>query len=937
MTMLTTIILPIFSLLFVTLESVHGHGRNDLTLVLMVPILKRKNSTRNVKDISGVKRLAAAIMAMNHINNKTDGFYDSLVIPRLNYIFYDSKRTTDRSWWNTAQFSSIYHENKIEETYAIVGPASSSPSLHVNRALQDGQINVFQIGYSASSPTLSSAPLYARTIPNDKLKVEIIYDLTKQEDVFFPCLIHGDDDYSNALAAIYKTYYCKDHECVNRGLRVSNFATGKTDKKELLDDIFYKLLPGKKTYREIFKVCSAIIIFAQNVDGEHILEHIIANKQEEENIRVYGTETLTNTLFKLRNREDAKSLVLEARSIEVATPYTTRLYKKLQKAWHNQIKNCSLHDDRDNSCLLGKKKYPFIANDGTTFISKCIAFNFSDHKMDDKGLEVSGEGYIDASVPFTYDSIIAIAYALNVSNPNQVGNASRSFNSQLLYDRVLNSSFEGFSGTIKFTKLGDRAPDSVKWHVFSFSSEGNKVNVNVNSCSRDPKTGSYKISFKSPSTTYTAYRPVCSENDYNFSATCSDTSLFINELITKRKKCICRTDECLNCCVKNDKEFQDKLYSDDNKPLFYCPYIPSGSPEGVIVYCLAIFTICVNGATIIVSFIHRNSKSLKTSQVELLILMLFGSILVSSFTIVGNGILEKWTCTLGMWFFHLGTVMILVPMLVRTWRIHMIFNNKTLKRSLGVSVNMKVLWPKIILCICLFTVFLLFRTFATLEATAAWKHEITKETILTYTTIDSYRCSLGSPTDMMLFTIYFVVATESLYYTYQIKGVSLKYQDSAYVGAFWLSAFIFIFFVAIVNFTTMKRVQKDLILRIGINVQLLVLSGLLLLPKLLKITKNIDSSQQHSGKTKGEILSAKNMELEHDNQMNNRTIIELSQEIESLKSQLSSTRPRTLSSHVYERVFKTTNSSNKMTENPIKSIKNSDGTVIKFNVRSSQI
>ena len=61
---------------------------NEMNLVLLFPVIKARNKTHNVKDISGIKRLAAAIMAIEHVNDKTDGFYDHLVLPRFKYFFY---------------------------------------------------------------------------------------------------------------------------------------------------------------------------------------------------------------------------------------------------------------------------------------------------------------------------------------------------------------------------------------------------------------------------------------------------------------------------------------------------------------------------------------------------------------------------------------------------------------------------------------------------------------------------------------------------------------------------------------------------------------------------------------------------------------------------------------------------------------------------------
>ena len=95
----------------------------------------------------------------------------------------------------------------------------------------------------------------------------------------------------------------------------------------------------------------------------------------------------------------------------------------------------------------------------------------------------------------------------------------------------LTHNFEGFSGNVKFDSNGDRAPASIMWNIFTF--ENNKVNMNH--CSRDSDKDPYKVTFKSKSTTFKPYRPDCSQKDYNFSASCSDTSIFINELIAERK------------------------------------------------------------------------------------------------------------------------------------------------------------------------------------------------------------------------------------------------------------------------------------------------------------------------------------------------------------------------------------------------------------------
>ena len=45
-----------------------------MTIVALFPVVKAKDEYTIVVDVSGVKRLAAAKMAIDHINNKNDGY-----------------------------------------------------------------------------------------------------------------------------------------------------------------------------------------------------------------------------------------------------------------------------------------------------------------------------------------------------------------------------------------------------------------------------------------------------------------------------------------------------------------------------------------------------------------------------------------------------------------------------------------------------------------------------------------------------------------------------------------------------------------------------------------------------------------------------------------------------------------------------------------------
>ena len=440
-----------FKVALLMLLSKYSVGYNEVTIVGLFPVVKAKDEYTNVVDVSGVKRLAAAKMAIDHINNKNDGYYDYLDVPIVKLLFYDSKRTSDRSWWNIAQLSPIYKTNH-NDTYLVLGPASSSPSVATNKALHEGKIVVPQIGYSASSTTLSGtdSKLFTRTVPNDALKAKILHDLILEEEIYFPCIIHSDDSYGSSLAESFVAYYenanlrrmkaMDDNPIFLKGakndirtkLSLSKFSSGKTTTNSSLDSIFHALDSRSKIdYNQIFTKCSTIILFMQEVDGRHIIDHIIRNNEGGQEIMLWGTETITGIFLEyVESGVDEAKHLYNFRIIDIALPVEETEYKRLAQAWHNRAKDCSLVDDRDGSCLLGKPKPLFMPADYGNNMNVCVAFNYSEYTVDYKGIEVSGPGYIDSHVPFAYDATIALAHAVNFNmNHSAMNQAEKAISS----------------------------------------------------------------------------------------------------------------------------------------------------------------------------------------------------------------------------------------------------------------------------------------------------------------------------------------------------------------------------------------------------------------------------------------------------------------------------------------------------------------------------
>ena len=182
--------------------------------------------------------------------------------------------------------------------------------------------------------------LFTRTIPNDVIESQNSTRCNTARKIYFPCIIHGDDSYSSSLAESFVAYYEKtnvrrmkamdDNPIFLKGakndiktkLSLSKFSTGKTTTNSSLDSIFRALDSRSKVdYNQIFTKCSTIILFMQEVDGRHIIDHIIRNNKGGQEIMLYGTETITGIFLEyVESGVDEAQHLYNFRIIDIALP-----------------------------------------------------------------------------------------------------------------------------------------------------------------------------------------------------------------------------------------------------------------------------------------------------------------------------------------------------------------------------------------------------------------------------------------------------------------------------------------------------------------------------------------------------------------------------------------------------------------------------------------
>ena len=148
-----------------------------------------------MQDSGGRRRLAAFLLAVDHLNNKTDGFWDD-VLPttHIKFVVSDSRRDVGQAVVNAFK---LWESNSIIH----IGPASSGPSEQSQSVLKLRDVGIPQISYSATSPSLSDAttsPMFLRTPPSDAFQSQIMVRVVTAQRWNRACVLAGTDAYSNA-------------------------------------------------------------------------------------------------------------------------------------------------------------------------------------------------------------------------------------------------------------------------------------------------------------------------------------------------------------------------------------------------------------------------------------------------------------------------------------------------------------------------------------------------------------------------------------------------------------------------------------------------------------------------------------------------------------------------------------------------------------------
>eukprot|EP00164_Ancoracysta_twista_P002071 GFYU01002728.1.p1 GENE.GFYU01002728.1~~GFYU01002728.1.p1 ORF type:complete len:504 (-),score=141.53 GFYU01002728.1:225-1736(-) len=418
------------ALLLVTVSLVVPLASADTSVLRLGGLFPRFKTAKAdfSKDGSGIQRLSAFVMAINELNDKTDGLWDD-VLPntQIEYSVRDSKRDAGVAFFQA--FNLVTEAFGKKGVHAVVGPASSGPTMNSNLVFRE--YDTAQISYSATSPNLSDRSTYTsffRTPPSDAFQGEALAEMIakhfKWERV---ATLSSTDGYGAAgIAAFQRSAEAQSLTL----LTAQNFAKDAATVKEQLVNI-------KNTGARI------IVMMCQFSDAQTIFKEAEQEGMLGDGYTWIGGDAIAGSMVKLNDVVQDK-LMLKGIFGMVPTSGVGSTFTNLVTRWKAQKStagfgpgNCDSGTDSDGN-LIWQQDHDA---DATTPV-ECAGVDFAIQET------------INSYAPYAYDATIALAKA--VHQLVEVEKKTTIVPKEIV-DALYKVSFTGATGTVDWDDgVGDR-------------------------------------------------------------------------------------------------------------------------------------------------------------------------------------------------------------------------------------------------------------------------------------------------------------------------------------------------------------------------------------------------------------------------------------------------------------------------------------------------
>ena len=630
---------------------------SQVRLGALFPMFKTQAASYSM-DASGIDRFSAFKLAIDEINNKTDGVADDLLPnTQLVYAYRDSKRDDGSAFFGALELTQDTFGG--QGVSAIVGAASSGPSM--SAALVTGRMMVPQISYSSTSALLSDGQTYSyflRTPPSDAFQGVGLADLIKNLFGFSKvATVSSTDGYGAAGIAAFHT------AADELGLTILTAQTFAKDASDFTEQ-----------YRELkSSEARIIVIFCQANDAGPFMRGAFEEGIGGPGYLWIGSDATVKSDTWLNNDvlldEELRLQVMKgfiglAPSVGQGTAAYAGFEARTlaQPSTTGNGTSCNLATDDDGGAYIWAQDH-----DGDPATPLACGGNNND--------------YVGSYAPYAYDATYAIAHALH--ELIEVQGKSEVVGSELLDALVTNVSFVGVTGTIEFNDAsthpdrlyhGDRRV-GISYDVYNYQSNAEPM-VKIGKwtpcddcewAQRWEALAGIVYSTADNSIPPDVLPVPCGSADYNFTvcAECEEECDAGSLSRPVQYHWITGNDTCIGA-----------LPEDDSLP---CTYVPLGSALGAVAQVVSALAAVICVGMLVVLVLRRNDKLVKMGQPLPTTVFCFGcvglNLSISAYLVVPSDA----ACAARLWVFNLFCTMMLAALFQKMYRIWRLLDNPKMR------------------------------------------------------------------------------------------------------------------------------------------------------------------------------------------------------------------------------------------------------------------
>eukprot|EP01041_Mallomonas_annulata_P010083 gene10083-21015_t len=682
----------------------------------------------------GTHQIAAIIMALKEINDKTDGIHDDL-LPHTQIKF--ALRAPAQNFLRGLEAAQDMSTDVFggKGIKAVIGAGGDETSRATGQVFGYERFKVNQIDFASAGSFLSHGdlyPYYNRVNPVDAFVGTVIAKFIKDHYGWAKINVFSTGDtYGTDVGLEFKG------ACENLGIHIENsfnFFPGMSD--------FSNLISAVKS-NGVLKV---FVLLMKASDAGPLLEQGYKAGLFGEGTQILATRYLiSQELFKHMSKDAPIADIMHG-VIGINSPYINSTHYTHQNFIHRfRAQNSTRIIKSDGSVVCSDAK----DDDGNTYLYQKVN---SDTLSDCTGLEFSkfaADGSDIAPTAFlAYDAVIAMAIALDQvlykqNNVNFTGDDLR----EAIRTKV---NFVGTSGQVDFNNgrlksegygLGDRL-SGLMYIIMNF-------NANFFHGGSTHALDAYRtVGFYAP-------------NNGRF----------------------------IPCDMWMDITCSKPVYNTpDGKAVIDSPTVVEVQMPSEVRMALsvaaAIALAVVTWFTFIV-VLYMDDRIIKSAQPNMLLMMLFGGFLGSVRIILATLDLTDTVCTVGKWFGHLAFVFVFGAMIVKTRRVGKVVNSGFAKVKVT-QADADIIFWSFIFCFCVYMVF---------DTVFGKPHRAYEEYFDGHNMVHLIKCkNVDETTTSILFAVEGLMVAYGAHLCWTTKEVPGAVNDSSYIS---LALFLILFVCAL--------------------------------------------------------------------------------------------------------------------------------------------